>query len=44
MNWLEYSKVVDITSLLGLINKKETHKDWVEYVEKTIEEFVLTIK
>jgi len=44
MNWLEYSKVVDITSLLSLINKKETHKDWVEYVEKTIEEFVLSIK
>ncbi|MBI9014690.1 MAG: aminoglycoside phosphotransferase family protein [Clostridiales bacterium] len=44
MNWLEYSKVVDITSLLSLINKKETHKDWIEYVEKTIEEFVLSIK
>lgn len=44
INWLEYSKVVDITSLLGLINKKETHKDWIEYVEKTIEEFVLSIK
>jgi len=44
INWLEYSIVVDITSLLGLINKKETHKEWVDYVEKTIEEFVLSIK